>query len=119
MDDELDSLETPTSRVYVHDLCGGETRVSGHHFAHICDPFWPSTGTYCCPCEGFAPLHEVRWIETEEPVSEYRRRQRSQTPALVKIWRLGMGFLVGAAIGALIGLLIVNVAKLGPNKKEP
>ncbi len=117
-DDDRDELvprgRTPDGRVYVHRRCGGQTRVSGRDFAHICDPFWPCTGTYCCTCQGFAPLSEVRWADTGEAVSDYRRRMRAQTPLAIKIWRYGAGLLPGAAIGALVGLVIALIAQLPP-----
>jgi hypothetical protein len=100
----------PTSRVYVHTRCGGQTHVSGADFAQICDPFWPCRATYCCQCAGKAPLDEVRWTDTEEAVSEYRRRVRQQTPALVKAWHYGLGFLIGGAAGAVAGWLMGSAA---------
>jgi hypothetical protein len=105
---------TPTGRVYVHERCGGETHVSGRDFTHICDPFWLCTGTYCCTCAGFAPLREFYWVETEEPLSEYRSRLRAATPGPLKAWRYGLGFLTGGACGTVAGLLtalIVHVAR--------
>src|SRR5579884_1737289 len=69
-------------RVYVHRRCGGMTEVSGGDYTHICDPFRPCTGTYCCRCAGFVSLDDVFWADTEEPISEYRVRLREETPAL-------------------------------------
>ena len=31
--------DVSAGRVYVHTHCGGQTRVSGGDFTHICDPF--------------------------------------------------------------------------------
>jgi hypothetical protein len=106
----------PTGRVYVHTGCGGQTEVSGGDFTHICDPFWPCTSTYCCQCAGFAPLSEVRWTNTGEPVSEYRRRLRANTPGLLKVWRYGLGFLLGGAVGAGVGLLVGLIAGAPQNR---
>jgi hypothetical protein len=117
-DDEI-SGDVFAGRVYVHTRCGGQTRVSGGDYAHICDPFWPCTSTYCCTCSGFAPLHEVRWADTDEPVSEYRRRLRAETPGLIKAWRYGVGFLFGGAIGALVGLLVWLSAQAPRDKIGP
>jgi hypothetical protein len=97
---------TPTARVYVHRRCGEMTQVSGGDYSHICDPFWPCTATFCCGCNGMVPLSDVRWEDTGEPISDYRRRLRSKTPGLVQAWRFGLGFAAGAAIGSGIGLLI-------------
>lgn len=97
--------ETPTGRGYVHTRCGDETWVDENHFTHICDPFRPCTGTYCCTCADFAPLNEVRWADTGENILAYRKRLRAQTPALLRVWRYGAGFLAGGAVGAVVGLL--------------
>jgi hypothetical protein len=101
---------TPDGRVYVHTRCGGQTRVSGGDYTHICDPFWPCTGTWCCTCSGVAPLTEVRWVDTGEPVSDYRSRMRKETPALLQVWRFGGGLLAGGGVGALIGVLVSFLA---------
>ena len=106
----------PTGRVYVHTRCGGQTRVSGGDYTHICDPFWPCTSTYCCQCTGFVPLSKVRWADTGEAVSDYRSRLRAETPGLLKAWRFGVGFLIGGAIGVLIGLLIAILSRVPQNR---
>ncbi len=102
----------PPGRMYLHTRCGSRTRVSGGDYTHICDPFWPCTSTYCCKCAGFAPLTEVVWADTGETVAAYRRRLAAETPGLLKIWRAGGGFLVGAALGAGIALLVALVAQV-------
>jgi hypothetical protein len=109
---EKKQLRTPKGRVYVHSRCGGQTRVSGGDFIHICDPFRPCTGTYCCQCAGFAPLNEVIWADTGEAVSHYRSRLRRETPWVIKIWRYGLGILVGGVIGAAIGLIVGLIAQV-------
>jgi hypothetical protein len=58
----------------------------------------------------------VRWADTGEPVSEYRSRLRAETPALLKAWRYGLGFLVGGVFGALIGLLVWIIAQSPRNR---
>jgi hypothetical protein len=97
---------TGHSRVYVHRLCGGATEVSGGDYSHICNPFWPCTATYCCTCAGFVGLSEVRWADTNEPISEYRRRMAAKTPVTIKAWLYGLGAVLGAVPGAGVGLLI-------------
>ncbi|MCI0462819.1 MAG: hypothetical protein L0Z62_38220 [Gemmataceae bacterium] len=107
---------TVTGRVYVHHACGGQTRVSGGDYTHICDPFWPCTGTFCCQCAGFVPLGTVSWADTGEVISAYRRRMRAETPGLLKVWRFGGGLLAGGALGALVGLLIALAARVPANR---
>jgi hypothetical protein len=106
---------TPNGRVYVHRRCGGHTKVSGGDYTHICDPFWPCTSTYCCQCSGFAPLSEVRWADTGETVAAYRRRVRSETPAMIQVWRYGVGLVPGGLAGAILGLLVALLTD-APNK---
>jgi hypothetical protein len=105
---------TPTGRVYVHARCGGATRVGGGDYKHICDPFWPCTGTYCCTCEGDFPLREVRWEDTGERVSDFRRRVRGRTPVLLQAWRCGLGLVPGALLGLLVLVLAAVVVGIPP-----
>jgi hypothetical protein len=115
-DDLPDFPETPTGRTYVHKKCRGETHVSGGDFSHICDPIWPCTGTFCCTCNGFAPLREVRWADTGEPVSDYRNRLLRKTPMALKLWRFGGGFLAGGAVGAGIAMIIAALGNVPADK---
>jgi hypothetical protein len=97
---------TPTSRPYRHSPClrkpqGTETVVSGHDYTHICDPFWPCSSTFCCGCSSFVPLDSVVWTDTGETIAAYRKRLRAQTPRFVGLWRMGLGFFLGAALGAI------------------
>ena len=42
----------PDGRVYVHRTCGGQIKVTGGDYTHICDPFWPCiTLRWPQPCE--------------------------------------------------------------------
>jgi hypothetical protein len=107
----------PTGRVYLHTRCGGQTRVSGGDYTHICDPFWPCTSTYCCECAGFAPLTEVRWADTGETVADYRSRLRRETPGLIQTWRYGVGLLAGGVVGAVASLLTAIVADVAQNRR--
>jgi hypothetical protein len=111
-DDSHDRAPAPldgTSRPYVHDGCGTCTVVSGSDYSHICNPFWPCSGTYCCGCQGFVPLNSVVWEDTGEPVSEFRRRMMSLTPIYVKLWAFGPGFLPGALVGGLGGFGLAHM----------
>jgi hypothetical protein len=111
-DDRFRRGRTPDGRAYLHHRCGGQTLVSGGDYTHICDPFWPCTGTYCCGCSRIVPLSEVEWIDTGEPISEYRSRLAAETPALLKVWRYGVGFVLGGVIGTIFGLLIGLLAQV-------
>lgn len=93
--------EEVTSRVYVHGACGGATEVSGDDFTMLTDPFGFVSGTYCCGCQSFVGLGEVRWADTDERISDYRARLRREAPVGLKLFR----WVGGPAGGGLIGLL--------------
>ena len=105
--------KTPKQRAYVHEKCGTTTMISGGHFTQITDPFMPCTGTFCCECNTFPSLRDVYWEDTEETVADYRRRLRAKTPIVIKLWRYGLGLVVGAGLGAIVGLLISAMGR-GP-----
>src|SRR5262249_33537703 len=69
------------------------------------------TSTYCCGCSNFVPLSDVLWADTGEAIADYRSRLRAETPALLLAWRYGMGLLLGAAVGAALGLLVALIAR--------
>lgn len=98
---------TPTSRAYLHRPCirkpqGTETVVFSHDYTRLSDPFWPCNSTFCCGCSDFVPLDSVVWTDTGESIAAYRRRLRAQTPRFVGLWRMGLGFFIGAALGAIL-----------------
>jgi hypothetical protein len=106
-------VKPPTSRSYHHRPCirkpqGTETVVSGHDYTHICDPFWPCSSTYCCGCSDFVSLDSVVWTDTGETVAAYRKRLRAATPRFVRLWRTGLGFFLGAALGAILCKLLLR-----------
>lgn len=117
-EEPVQERRTPTRRVYVHTSCDGETCVAGLDYIHICDPFWPCERTYCCTCARMVPLSEVYWADTRERISEYRKRLRSQTPATLKAWRYGLGFVAGAAFGAGVGLLVSMMDQAPQNRAD-
>lgn len=112
----LSGGEAPTSRTYVHIRCRGATTVGGGDYTHICDPFWPCTETYCCTCQGFAPVGDVVWMDTGERVSEYRSRLRANTPLALKFWRYGAGFLIGGGLGAFAGQAVAASFQAPPKE---
>ena len=95
-------------RVYAHEGCGGLTRVSGNDFTHICDPFWPCTGTFCCGCGKHVPFRECVWTETGEDLQSYTDKLRAARPdlkpkgCLAALVFVGFG-LAGAVTAVLMG----------------
>jgi hypothetical protein len=102
-----------TSRVYVHDKCGGVTEVSGDDFTRLADPFSLVTQTYCCTCQGFVNLGQVYWMDTEEPIADYRRRLRREAPPLLVLFRWVLGPLAFALVGLLVALPFAKPNPLG------
>lgn len=93
----------PDGRAYLHDACGQETFVSEGHFTQVCDPYRFCNGTFCCHCNDVFPLSTVRWEDTGELISDFRARMKDLTPTPLKVWRGGLGFVVGLAIGGYVG----------------
>jgi hypothetical protein len=96
------------SRVYVHDACGGGTRISGDDFARLTNPFCWVTSTLCRECEGFFKLRQFTWDDTGEDLASYRRRLRRRAPLSLKLWGFVLGPLLGAGLCALIGVALAK-----------
>jgi hypothetical protein len=73
----------PVSRAYEHKSCHAVTVAAGDDLVRLECPFRPLDGTYCCRCGDFVPLDDVRWTDTGETISTYRRRLK----ASVGFWR--------------------------------
>jgi hypothetical protein len=92
-----------TSRVYVHEGCGGQTAISGDEFARVTNPFTFVSQTYCASCGGFARLGGFFWADTGESVTHFRRRMHRRAPWSLKLGVWIVGPLLAAALCALIG----------------
>src|SRR5262249_28041552 len=64
----------PVSRAYEHRSCHAVTVASGDDLVRLECPFRPLDETYCCRCQDFVPLDDVRWADSGEVISAYRRR---------------------------------------------
>jgi len=83
--------------------CGGNTRVDGHEFLVLADPFSFVTKTMCSVCLEYPELDQVAWSDTDETIANYRRRVRSELLPLARVWAYAVGPLVGALIGSIVG----------------
>jgi hypothetical protein len=92
--------EPDLSRVYRHDGCGQLTTVSGDDYVILECPFRPVTGTFCCGCHKFVPLHTVSWADTGESIAKYRTRVAASVP----FWRRVRLALFGSAYEGAIHL---------------
>ena len=90
-------------RSYVHPKCGGITRVGGHEFLVLADPFSFVTKTLCADCQEYQELDQVTWTDTDEKISSYRSRVRSELSLISRMWAYAIGPFVGACIGGIIG----------------
>lgn len=91
--------EAPASREYVHDRCGGRTKLLEMDYPDYCDPFAWLTKAYCIHCGASVPLTDVRWADTGETLAECRRRLRELTPRPLRRWRTWLGQFLGAVGG--------------------
>jgi hypothetical protein len=84
----LDALEVgePLSRSYRHAGCGQTTLVSGDDYVLLECPFRPVPRTFCCGCQQFVGLEEVRWTDSDERISDYRARVYASVPFWRRIW---------------------------------
>jgi hypothetical protein len=73
----------PVSRAYEHKSCKAVTVASGDDLVRLECAFRPLDETYCCRCQTFVGLDEVRWADTGETISAYRRRLKKS----VGFWR--------------------------------
>lgn len=81
----------PSSRVYRHAGCGGETVVSGDDYLSLEYPFRPVDSTMCSACGKFVPLTEVAWSDTGENIADYRERIWDATPFGDRVYWLLLG----------------------------
>src|SRR5678816_328534 len=85
-------------RDYVHNACNGVTSISGDDYVIIECPFRRVTHTYCATCNRTVPLDEVKWVDSGQRISDYRK----EIAAGVTFWeKLRLTVLGNAYEGAL------------------
>jgi len=86
------------SRDYVHSACNGVTCISGDDYVIIECPFRRVTHTYCATCNQTVSLDEVKWFDSGQRISDYRK----EIAASVTFWaKLRLTLLGTAYEGAL------------------
>lgn len=86
------------SRDYVHSACNGVTCISGDDYVIIECAFRRVTHTFCVVCNRFVPLDEVKWVDSGQRISDYRK----EIAASVTYWqKLRLMWLANAYEGAL------------------
>jgi hypothetical protein len=96
----------PVSRAYEHKSCHAVTVASGDDLVRLECAFRPLDGTYCCRCQTFVGLDDVRWADTGETISAYRRRLKKS----VGFWR---GLYLTVFCNAYQGAINLHLDKRG------
>jgi hypothetical protein len=100
-----------SGRTYVHKTCGAPTIISGKDFARLCNPFATCLGTMCASCGGIDSTNNFHWQDTQESVSDFRKRLRRNSPkATLYTWILApvLGAVVGGTLAAMFKSPHVN-----------
>lgn len=100
-----------SGRTYVHRKCGQCTQVTGHDFANVCNPFVPAAGTICSACQQGDQFANFKWADTEEKLSDFRKRMREGAPTYLK-YHLA----IASGVGTLFIMIGMIIAALGNQK---
>lgn len=104
---ELMFPTTPYSRVYVHHTgCKQATGIDGSHFQRLCDPMSGADQTFCAGCGGIFYEQHFLWEDTQELVSDYRKRMLQYTPPQVKQWYQSRFWIAGIILGIVITAIL-------------
>jgi hypothetical protein len=95
---ELDEI-AKQGRAYRHEKCGADTLITNGEFVHICNPLSLVLGAYCATCGRPGRISDFTWIDTGEPIVEYRKRMFAMVPSFWRTYFRG-GW---AAYGMLLG----------------
>lgn len=84
----LDALVVgqPLERAYRHVGCGHVTLVSGDDYVLLECPFRPVTETFCAGCQQYVYLNEVRWVDSDQKICDYRDQVKASVPFWKRIW---------------------------------
>ncbi len=107
--------EKPSWRAYYHQGCGEVTIVGGDDYVRLECPFRPVDSTYCCNCQAFVPLDQVRWADSDEKVSAYRARVLASVP----FWRKVYLFLFASASEGAVNWGVEWKGQLEQDSDEP
>lgn len=123
-------------RVYHHARCGVQTVMPEEIVrSYLVNPFLYNGGTFCCGCNGYVTMAEVRWVETGQRLSDYFDDLQTEAIldgrgpsllaevgpicAVILLACVGAGAgigkgqgnpLLGGVLGAVVGLVVAGVA---------
>jgi hypothetical protein len=98
--------QVPESRVYRHLTCGGETTVSGSPFEVITNPLAAMHRTWCGNCNGFFPMDQYAWTDTEEKITDYWARHGARATQLERWLCSKTAMVLSVSIGLVAGLIL-------------
>lgn len=102
------SYSYQSGRPYIHQKCGQTTIITEEHFAGLCNPFEPCSGTICANCGFPDSVSAFLWQDTGESISDYRKRLKQGASSGVKLWVWLISPLLGAAIGATLAVMFIG-----------
>lgn len=109
--------DIPLTRDYRHLKCNGETTVGDSAFQNMSNPMADMTRTWCVHCNGYFPVAEYVWIDTNESLPDYYARHSAKATSLQRFLcsRKMMLILtgIGLAAGAVAGYLMFPNGTLG------
>ncbi|MGE3804165.1 MAG: hypothetical protein AB7K24_05785 [Gemmataceae bacterium] len=101
--------QVPDARTYVHEACGGSTVISGDEYTGLCHPNIGFEQTLCAACKSYDRLSRFRWQDTDERLTDYRKRIKRSVPDALRfrgsVWTWLIGFAAGSLIAGLLRLL--------------
>jgi hypothetical protein len=109
--------QVPESRAYRHLTCGGETTVTGPPFEVITNPLACMHRTWCNDCNGYFPMDEYAWSDTDEKITDYWERHGTRATRLERLLcsKTAMVLLVstGLIAGAILGYFVFRQKQFG------
>jgi hypothetical protein len=109
--------EIPQSRVYRHTKCGGDTVVGENAFQNMSNPLADMTRTWCVHCNGYFPVAEYQWSDTNESLPDYYARHSVKATPLQRFLCSRKMMLIlggtGLVLGAIGGYLLVRNGNFG------
>lgn len=101
------SVTGPNSRTYTHDECGSGTVISDSSFYWATNPLRFTAGQCVCANCGLVSHFTLRWEDTGETLSRFRKRMWRHTSLVVKAVQF---VIVPALFGALMASVVPAVA---------
>jgi len=99
----MSDLSVPQTRDYRHLKCNGETTVGDNAFQNMSNPMAEMTRTWCVHCNGYFPVAEFVWLDTNESLPDYYARHSVKATPLQRFLCSRKVMLLLAATGLVLG----------------